>query len=128
MSTGILGGGISGPDPGVVPDPRCLNGVFVPGAAVALHVDSPQSDHLELDSCNGVNQRGKLRADLMDPSGTSLAVLTPIDSTNAGPDDACAELDYSFPSAGVYKLQIAVADSFLPVGDLSLKFFTNVPP
>ena len=114
-------------DPGVVPDERWLNGLFTSGpgtVTVNLQVDAPGARHIELDLCNGANQLGRLTATLvLPPDSTSLATLAPVDAASAGPDGACASLDYTFAQAGTYQLDIVIAEGFLPVGDFFLKYY-----
>jgi hypothetical protein len=117
----------SGADPGVVPDPRCKNGLFTSGpgtVAVNLQVDAPATHHIELDGCNGVNQLGKLIGTLLlPPDASPLATLDPVAPASSGADGACASIDYAFAQPGAYNLSIAIADGFLPVGDFFLRFY-----
>jgi len=117
----------SGADPGVVPDPRCKNGLFTSGpgtVAVNLLVDAPATHRIEIDGCNRANQLGKLTATLLLPPDTSpLATLAPVGPASSGPDGACASIDYAFVQAGTYQLSIVIADGYLPVGDFFLQFY-----
>jgi hypothetical protein len=115
-------------DAAVLPDERCLNGLFTssgPGTVtVRLDVEAPAVRHIEIDGCSGPNQIGKLTATLLLPPDTApLATLAPVDASSSGADGACASLDYSFAQAGTYELDIAIAEGFIPVGDFFLKFY-----
>jgi len=117
---------IGGPRPTLTPDGRCQNGLYTMGKdtlLLDLRVDSPGPRSLALTACNGVNQRGKVSgAVTLPPDTTPLATFTAVDPAAAGADGTCATLDYGFPQAATYQLEVDVADGFLPVGDFFLRF------
>lgn len=117
---------LGGPTPTAAPDGRCQHGLFTTGKGalfVDLRLDAPGPRSLALTSCSGENRRGRVTGALtLPPDTAALATFTATDPAAAGPDGTCATLDYAFPQAATYQLEVDVAEGFLPTGDFFLRF------
>jgi hypothetical protein len=121
-----LAGGIAGQvAPPVAPDGRCLNGLISFAQAPVdrfLSVSDPGVlHHVDIDGCDGA--AGRRAADVhlqlfADSQTTPLAEGAAV--ADPGVDQTCVRLDYTFATAGTYRISIALPAA---PGDLFFKFY-----
>lgn len=110
----------------VAPDPRCFNGLYTQGLgapiSVLLTVGDPRPvRRIELDACGDPRLLDQLTFTLRDTDGvTPLASSAP--PADFGPYGTCAALDTTFPGAGAFPLDVAIAAGSL-TGDFFLRFY-----
>jgi len=105
----------SGPLPALDPNAVCEHGIVpAPGTTrVGLKVLDGASHHIALHNCNLVADQGQIELQLFDPTGSALLARSAAPTTPVDPDDGtCQAIDFTFPAAGTYVLEMVVPPSY----------------